>query len=71
MDEDLLASGNKLSCPLCDFVGKNQQSIYRHYGGKHSMVEKYLAQDIAEGKIEKLLEKPLKKLNFMPKIADF
>ena len=38
-----------LCCPLCDFVAKKKHDIYRHFGGKHKMIEKYISEDIANG----------------------
>ncbi len=39
------------TCPICGFRGKDKQTIYRHYTGKHRVVEKYLADDLASGKV--------------------
>merc|ERR1719219_815540 len=47
---DLTASTN-FSCPLCSYVGKDKQTIYRHYTGKHKVVEQYLSEDIANGRV--------------------
>ena len=38
-----------LCCPLCDFVAKKKHDMYRHFGGKHKMIEKYISEDIANG----------------------
>merc|ERR1719270_1134763 len=56
---DLTASTN-FSCPLCEYVGKDKQTIYRHYTGKHKVVEQYLAQDIANGRVVTLAQKQMK-----------
>ena len=56
---DLTASTN-FSCPLCEYVGKDKQTIYRHYTGKHKVVEQYLAQDIEAGRVETLAQKQAK-----------
>ena len=40
------------SCPLCEYVGNNQQNIYSHYIVKHKVVEQYLAQDIKAGLVK-------------------
>ena len=59
IQSDLTASTN-FSCPLCDYVGKDKQTIYRHYTGKHKVVEQYLAEDIAAGRVETLAQKQAK-----------
>ena len=46
-----LATIKQFHCPVCDYVGKDKQTIYRHYTGKHKVVEGYLAEDLASGKI--------------------
>ena len=56
---DLTASTN-FSCPLCEYIGKDKQTIYRHYTGKHKVVEQYLAQDIEAGRVETLAQKQAK-----------
>ena len=33
---DLAAAQND-KCPLCEYVGKDKQTIYRHYTGKHKV----------------------------------
>merc|ERR1719266_2608982 len=53
---DLTASTN-FSCPMCEYVGKDKQTIYRHYTGKHKVVEQYLSDDIREGRVETLAQK--------------
>merc|ERR1719450_314393 len=52
-----LTEVTNFQCPLCDYVGKDKQTIYRHYTGKHKVVEQYLADDIASGKIIPLAAK--------------
>ncbi len=59
IQNDLTASTN-FSCPLCNYVGKDKQTIYRHYTGKHKVVEQYLAEDIAAGRVETLAQKQAK-----------
>ena len=56
---DLTASTN-FSCPMCEYVGKDKQTIYRHYTGKHKVVEQYLSDDIREGRVETLAQKQAK-----------
>merc|ERR1719361_1331092 len=46
-----LTEVTNFQCPLCDYVGKDKQTIYRHYTGKHKVVEQYLADDIRDGKV--------------------
>ena len=46
-----LTEVTNFQCPLCDYVGKDKQTIYRHYKGKHKVVEQYLADDIRDGKV--------------------
>ena len=43
-----------LKCPICEFIGKDKQTIYRHYIGKHRVVEKYLEEDLVKGNIKPL-----------------
>ena len=45
---------------MCDYVGKDKQTIYRHYTGKHKVVEQYLSDDIREGRVETLAQKQAK-----------
>ena len=40
-----------------EYAGKDKQTIYRHYTGKHKVVEQYLAEDIAAGKVIPLAAK--------------
>ena len=54
-----MASTN-FSCLLCEYVGKDKQTIYRHYTGKHKVVEQYLSEDIASGRVETLAQKQAK-----------
>ncbi len=49
-----------LTCPICSFKGKDKQTIYRHYTGKHRVVEKYLADDLAAGRVVPLAAKQQK-----------
>ena len=32
-----LAAAQNYKCPLCEYVGKDKQTIYRHYTGKHKV----------------------------------
>jgi transposase-like protein len=32
-----LAATQSYRCPLCDYHGKDKQTIYRHYTGKHKV----------------------------------
>ena len=32
-----LAAVNNYKCPLCEYLGKDKQTIYRHYTGKHKV----------------------------------
>ena len=58
IEEDLKAvTVNNYKCPICDYMGKDKQTIYRHYTGKHKVVEKYLADDIAAGTVVPLPQK--------------
>merc|ERR1711978_151205 len=58
IEEDLKeVTANNYKCPICDYMGKDKQTIYRHYTGKHKVVEKYLADDIAEGTVIPLAHK--------------
>ena len=52
-----LANCTNFVCPICNYTGKDKQTIYRHYTGKHKVVEQYLADDIASGKIIPLSQK--------------
>ena len=45
---------------MCEYVGKDKQTIYRHYTGKHKVVEQYLSDDIREGRVETLAQKQAK-----------
>jgi hypothetical protein len=47
-----LASVPGHKCPVCDYVGKDRQTVYRHYTGKHKVVEQYLADDIKAGRVQ-------------------
>ena len=65
--EQDLAKIKDLKCPLCDFKGKDRQTIHRHYTGKHRVVENYLIEDIRNGRVLPLQksvvnEKPKKDL---------
>jgi uncharacterized C2H2 Zn-finger protein len=55
-----LTEVTNFQCPLCDYVGKDKQTIYRHYTGKHKVVEQYLADDIRDGKIIPLSPEQMK-----------
>ena len=58
IEEDLKeVTANNYKCPICDYMGKDKQTIYRHYTGKHKVVEKYLADDIAAGTVIPLAQK--------------
>ncbi|CAB4068537.1 KDM3 [Lepeophtheirus salmonis] len=46
-----LSKIEQFHCPLCDYIGKDKQTIHRHYTGKHKVVEKYLAEDLASRKV--------------------
>ena len=52
-----LANCTNFVCPICNYTGKDKQTIYRHYTGKHKVVEQYLADDIASGKVIPLSQK--------------
>ena len=43
---------NYPSCPLCEYVGKDRYTTYRHYIDKHNVVEQYLDRDIRAGRVE-------------------
>ncbi len=60
--EQDLAKIVDLTCPICGFKGKDKQTIYRHYTGKHRVVEKYLADDLASGKVVPLLRQQMKQV---------
>lgn len=32
-----LAAAQNYKCPLCEYIGKDKQTIYRHYTGKHKV----------------------------------
>ena len=49
IEADLSNSINNFSCPLCDHVSKFKQNLFRHYGGTHNMIEKYISEDITNG----------------------
>ena len=55
-----LTEVTNFQCPLCDYVGKDKQTIYRHYTGKHKVVEQYLADDIRDGKVIPLSPEQMK-----------
>ena len=61
-----LANVENFVCPLCEYVGKDKQTIYRHYTGKHKVVEQYLADDIASGKVIPLAVKQQQALPNLP-----
>ena len=44
--EATLAGSKKCPFPLCDFHGKDKNSLTRHYNDNHKISEKYLAEDI-------------------------
>ena len=48
---------NTYSCPLCSYVGKNKPSLYWHYTKWHKVLERYLAEDIATGKVVPFVRK--------------
>ena len=48
---------NSYRCPLCDYTGKDRQTLYRHYTGKHGVLERYLIEDIATGQVVPLVSK--------------
>ena len=50
IDRDL-AQIKDLTCPICGYKGRDKQAIHRHYTGKHRVVEQYLENDIASGKV--------------------
>ncbi len=51
IEEDLKDVTSNYKCPICEYVGKDKQTIYRHYTGKHKVVESYLQADIDSGKV--------------------
>ena len=36
-----LAAAQNYKCPLCEYIGKDKQTIYRHYTGKHKVTSSW------------------------------
>ena len=45
IETDLAASA-KYSCPMCEYIGKDNQEIVRHYTRVHKVLDKYISDDI-------------------------
>ena len=44
------------TCPLCPYIGKSHWLLNDHYICTHRVVEKYLSEDIAAGRVETILD---------------
>ena len=55
-----LRNRSNFFCPLCPYIGKNKWLLTDHYICDHKVVEKYLSQDIATGRVETLFQKQAK-----------
>ena len=48
---------NDYRCPICDYACTDRTSLCRHYTRRHKVLEKYLAEDIATGKVVPLVRR--------------